>query len=315
LLRFVSQSGMGRREFLRPGVAGLGVGLAGLRANAAPGRGSPGFGKARSVVLVYASGGQSQLELWDMKPDAPEEIRGAFRPIATSVPGVRICEHLPQTARVAHLFTILRSVAHDDLDHGSATYLALTGRFHAKKSGNPLPSPSDQPTYGAVLHRVRPARHFPQTAVHVNGPAQVPEILAPGQFAGLLGRGCEPLLVGDPSGEGVSVRGLDPLPELPPVRVNVRRSRWNRSTATVPAWRRTGRWRKRTRATGRRTICWRRGKCGGRSTLARSRRRCAALRPEPLRPESAARPQTGRGGCAVDHGDVEPQQPRAGQEA
>lgn len=227
MLRFVEGSDsnqVGRREFLRLGVAGLGVGLAGLRAAAGPGRGGLGFGKARSVVLVYASGGQSQVDLWDMKPDAPEEIRGAFQPIATSVPGVRICEHLPQTARVAHLFTILRSVSHDDLDHGTATYLALTGRFYSRKSGNPPPAPTDQPTYGAVLHRVRPARHFPHTAVHVNGPAQVPEILAPGQFAGLLGRGCEPLLVGDPSGDGVSVRGLDPLPELPPVRVENRRS-------------------------------------------------------------------------------------------
>src|SRR5262249_61689780 len=121
-------------------------------------------------------------------------------------------------ARAAHLFTILRSLAHDDLDHGSAAYLALTGRFHAKKSGNPPPAPNDQPTYGAVLHRMRPARNFPRSAVHLNGPAQVPEILAPGQFAGLLGRGCEPLLVGDPSGDGVAVHGLDPVPGLPPGR-------------------------------------------------------------------------------------------------
>lgn len=224
MLRFVDQSRtIGRREFLRLGAVGLG--LAGLHSSAAqPRRNGGAFGKAKSVVLVYASGGQSQIDTWDPKPDAPEEIRGDFRTIATAIPGVRLCEHLPHTARVANLFTILRSVSHDDLDHGSATYLALTGRFHAKKSGNPLPSPNDQPTYGAVLHRVRPARHFPNSAVHINGPAQVPEILAPGQFAGALGRGCEPLLIGDPSGDGVAVRGLDPLPELPPVRVDSRRS-------------------------------------------------------------------------------------------
>src|SRR5439155_642817 len=83
------------------------------------------FGEARSVILVFASGGQSQLETWDPKPDAPEEIRGAFGSIATSVPGTRLCEHLPRLARLADRYTIVRSVSHDDGDHGSAAYLAL----------------------------------------------------------------------------------------------------------------------------------------------------------------------------------------------
>ncbi len=231
MLRFVYDSPsaggrLTRREWLR--VGGLGaLGLAawpGRSAAQARPQPPPGFGRARSVILIYASGGQSQLDTWDPKPDAPVEIRGEFRPVRTAVPGTLLCEHLPRLARLAHLYTIVRSASHDDLDHGSATYLTLTGHFHARKSGNPPPQPGDQPTYGALLHRVRPSTRHPYTAVHVNGPALVPELTAPGQFAGLLGRGCEPLLLGDVTGEPIALRGLDPLPELPPVRTAGRRS-------------------------------------------------------------------------------------------
>ncbi len=175
---------------------------------------APGFGKAKSVVLIYASGGQSQLDMWDMKPHAPAEVRGVFKPISTVVPGTTLCEHMPRLAKDAHLYTILRSVSHDDLDHGSATYLALTGQPHPKKSSNPPALPTDYPTYGAVLQRVRPSQRLPFTAVHVNGPALVPEYAAPGQTAGFLGRACEPLSIGDPTDEPIALRGLDPLPDV-----------------------------------------------------------------------------------------------------
>lgn len=224
MLRFVHErmspnGGLTRREWLRMGgLASLGLALP------AASRTAPSFGRARSVILIYTSGGQSQLDTWDPKPQAPAEVRGAFRAIATSVPGTHVCEHMPRLARLAHLYTIVRSVTHDDLDHGSATYLALTGQFHPRKSSNPPPRPTDFPTHGAVLQRVRPARQFPRAAVHVNGPALVPEQPAPGQNAGFLGPSCEPLLLGDPTaGVGITA-GLDPLPELPPVRLQARRS-------------------------------------------------------------------------------------------
>jgi hypothetical protein len=121
---------------------------------------------------------------------------------------------LPRLAKDAHLYTILRSVSHDDLDHGSATYLALTGQPHPKKSSNPPALPTDYPTYGAVLQRLRPSHRLPFTAVHVNGPALVPEYAAPGQTAGFLGRACEPLSIGDPTDEPIALRGLDPLPDV-----------------------------------------------------------------------------------------------------
>jgi len=215
---------LSRRDWLRlGGLAALNV-LA-RRANAG-GRTAtiPGHGRARSVLVIYTSGGMSQLETWDPKPDAPEEIRGAFRTIPTSVPGTLFGEHLPRVARLADRFTVVRSMSHEDTDHGSATYLTMTGHYHARKSSNPLPRPSDLPTAGAILHRVRPSRDLPCSAVHVNGPLLSPELPAPGQYAGLLGRSCEPLVLGDVSQEQSLVPGLEPLPDVPTVRVARRRS-------------------------------------------------------------------------------------------
>jgi hypothetical protein len=212
-----------RREWLRVGgLASLGL-LSGSRAAGAAARPFPGFGKAKSVLVVFTSGGQSQLDIWDPKPDAPEEIRGAFRSIATSVPGVRIGEHLPRIAQLAHLYTIARSVCHDDLDHGTACYLALTGRFHSLKSANPPPRPDDHPTYGAVVRRLRPAGRLPYAAVHVNGPILAPLLPAPGQFAGALGRSCEPLLLGDVTTGAAGIAGLDPAPDVSAIRLQERR--------------------------------------------------------------------------------------------
>jgi len=173
-----------------------------------------GFGSAKSVLLVYTSGGQSQLDLWDPKPHAPREVRGEFDSIQTAVPGTLFGEHLPKVAQLADQFAVIRNMSHDDLDHGSACYLTLTGQFHPVKSSNPPPRPTDFPVLGAVLKRLDERRHSLFPAVHVNGPLLVPEIPAPGQDAGLLGRGYEPLLLGDVSQGPVAIPCLDTLPEL-----------------------------------------------------------------------------------------------------
>jgi len=134
------------------------------------------------------------------------------------VPGVQFCEHMPRIARVADRFTVVRTMSHEDLDHGSAAYLCLTGVYHRVRSGNPLPGPTDIPTYGAVLRRIRPRSKFVYDAVHLNGPALVPTNLSPGQDGGLLGRGFEPLVVGDPSDAAGAIADLAPQPGLPPIR-------------------------------------------------------------------------------------------------
>lgn len=217
-----------RREWLRLG----GLTSAGCLASFAAGARetttlpavSAGFGRARSVILIYASGGQSQLETWDPKPHAPENVRGEFRAIGTSAPGTFIGEHLPRVARLADRFTIVRSLSHDDLDHGSAGYLALTGRPHPQKSSNPPPRPSDEPTYGALLQRVRPRRTFPYEAVHLNAPALVPFEVGPGQDGGYLGRRYEPLVVGDVNATAHPLPDLAPRLDLPLERLAARQN-------------------------------------------------------------------------------------------
>ena len=221
-------TGLTRREWLRiGGLSGVGclvpcAAKGGERTSANQRR--AGFGKARSVIFIYTSGGQSQLETWDPKPDAPENVRGEFRTIRTSVPGVSVGEHMPRLAKLANRYTILRSLAHDDLDHGSAGYLALTGRPHPQKSSNPRPRATDEPTYGAVLKRVRPIHVFPFEAVHVNGPALVPFEAGPGQDGGYLGRQYEPLLLGDVSTGAEMVPEIELDIELPLARLAIRQS-------------------------------------------------------------------------------------------
>jgi Protein of unknown function (DUF1501) len=221
---------MGRREFLRIGGV-VAASASSIRAGRAAGE---GFGCAKSVVLVYCGGGQSQLEMWDPKPQAPVEVRGEFDSIETALPGVRFGEHIPRIARLADRFTVIRSVSHDDLDHGSATYLSLTGRPHPVKSSNPAPSPNDYPTYGALLKRVRPSSTAFETAMYLNGPVLVPVEPSPGQDAGFLGRAFEPMQIRNLA---VPLSGALEMPEdLPTVRVDSRRSLLESIETSRRAW-------------------------------------------------------------------------------
>jgi hypothetical protein len=216
-----------RREWLRcSGAAGLGMLSANL-ARASSRNRFPGFGRAKSVLIIHTSGGMSQFETWDPKPAAAEEIRGAFGTIATSVPGIRFGEHMPRIAKLANRFTVVRSMSHDDTDHGSATYLALTGQFHSRKSSNPLPTPNDYPTLGAVLKRVRPEKQLPHTAVHINGPVLAPRLPAAGQFGGVLGRFHEPLVLGDVTHDQDWFHGMEPRIDLPSTRLDERKGLLN----------------------------------------------------------------------------------------
>lgn len=210
-----------RRDWLRLGIPAV-LGAAGIGRPAAAS--TPGFGRAKSVLVVFTSGGQSQFETWDPKPDTPEEVRGAFGSIPTSVPGLRVCEHLPRVAKLAHRFTVLRSMTHDDLDHGSACYLALTGQFHPRKSSNPPPRGTDSPALGAVLHRVRPDRRFPHSAFHVNGPLLAPREESPGQYGGVLGHGYDPLDLGDVTDGTALLDGMTRPRDVPSDRLDQRQS-------------------------------------------------------------------------------------------
>ena len=221
-----------RRRWLQAwGGSAFWAGLVGQRLRAAPQQPGPaqsgatlgpGFGRAKSVLLVYTSGGQSQLEMWDPKPLAPQQVRGEFGAIATSVPGTFVGEHLPRVAQLAHKYCIVRCMSHDDLDHGSASYLTLTGQFHPIKSSNPPPRATDQPVHGAVLNRLRVPEVFPYNAVHVNGPVLVPETPAPGQDGGFLGRDYEPLVLGDVTDPSLTLPCLESHTDLPQRRLSSR---------------------------------------------------------------------------------------------
>src|SRR5207253_972985 len=121
---FFAAAPMERREVLRAGSLGLfGLGLPQLlRAGKEPAR-----RKAKACIVLFMWGGPAHQDTWDLKPNSPVEYRGEFKPIATKVPGVQICEHLPQLAQRMDKLALIRSMTHDDVDHTSATHYLLTG--------------------------------------------------------------------------------------------------------------------------------------------------------------------------------------------
>jgi hypothetical protein len=148
--------GLTRREALRAGgLAFLGLSLPDLlrleAASTVP-AGKPGahFGQAKACILLYLYGAPSQLEFLDLKPDAPSDVRSQFKPIDTSVPGIRICEHLPRTARVMHQATLIRSMSHPYNIHGAAYALTGTPTTDIPMELNPRDS-RHWPFFGSVL--------------------------------------------------------------------------------------------------------------------------------------------------------------------
>jgi hypothetical protein len=223
-----------RREFMCAGGLSLcGLGLADLLAaadtNTARGERSPSLGKAKACILMFMWGGPSQLDTWDPKPDAPTEVRGEFKPIATSVPGIHISEHFPRLARLADHLAILRSLSHDDPAHLSSVHHLLTGRHAPKvKSDADPPSRKDSPHLGAVLSYLHPSQRvlppFVTLPWVVSHPA-APGGIAPGQNAGWLGQMYDPFVItGDPNAASFQVPGLKVPSDIPLERLEVRKN-------------------------------------------------------------------------------------------
>ena len=106
-----------------------------------------------SLIFLFLHGGLSTIDTWDLKPDAPAEFRGEFKPIDTNVPGIQICEHLPQVARQMDKFSLVRSFRHHNSDHGPADHYMLTGYF-PQAGFNPSLSPNNQrPAHGSIIAR------------------------------------------------------------------------------------------------------------------------------------------------------------------
>lgn len=189
-----------RRAFLVASAAGLaGLSAGGVpdaaEAAAAGATGAP----ARSTILFFLCGGASHVDTWDMKPDAPAEYRGPFRPVATTAPGVRLCEHLPRLARQAHHLAVVNSVGAtvNTNDHHAGYYYNLTGHVpdsSFKTLGNDrTPRSDDWPYIGCVAaSRVPSHPHLPGTITLPHRPSKAP-YTRPGQFAARLGVEHEPL--------------------------------------------------------------------------------------------------------------------------
>src|SRR5262245_8403017 len=195
--------GLTRREALRVGGLGL-TGLAWpglLRARAASAGKAPagaGFGRAKACILVFNYGGPSHLDTWDLKPDAPAAVRGEFRPIATRVVGLRVCEHLPRLAALADRYAVLRAVSHRDNDHAIGAYLALTGHHHPKNAIlgiEPPATPQDMPSLGSVVSRLRPPARPVFPYVTLGDLRHLGNHDSMGQNAGCLGKAHDPFTV------------------------------------------------------------------------------------------------------------------------
>lgn len=184
-----------RRGMLQAGAVGLlGLGtnhLTALRSEAKT------AAPQRSVIFIFLSGGLAQHDSFDMKPEAPVNIRGEFSPIATATPGIHICEHLPRLAQRSRHWSLVRSLTHPTNDHSAGHLLMMTGRslvpptFNASK-----PMPEDWPSIAAVAGAVMPARNnlppavvLPERLIHRTGR------VIPGQFAGMMGRTRDPWFI------------------------------------------------------------------------------------------------------------------------
>ena len=177
----------------------------------------------QACILIYYFGGPSHLDLWDMKPSAPSEVRGEFRSIATSVPGLRVCEHLPRVAQLADKLTIIRSMHHQMRDHNAAAVEALCGRAPTQGDVTFLVDDANSfPNYGAVLSYLR--RREPGRLPHVALPhVMYRTVKLPGQSPGFLGSAHGGLqITDDPSATTFRVRQLDLPHDMSTHRIGAR---------------------------------------------------------------------------------------------
>jgi hypothetical protein len=199
---------LSRRSFLQLGGLGaVGLGLADLLELRARGAEPGTTPEDRAVIFVWLPGGPSQLDTYDMKPDAPAEYRGDFRPIRTNVPGIEICELFPRQARIAHRYTLVRSVCHDFADHGGAHKRFMTGRVPA----TPTEFVNDAPAVTSIVTRMLESRRrspLPACVAGVDDGRNHIDVFSLG--SAYLGPSQTPFIVaGDPSQPGFRVKDLE----------------------------------------------------------------------------------------------------------
>jgi uncharacterized protein (DUF1501 family) len=184
---------LSRRGFVQTGYsAALGLSLAGALPRRAAAETVEKPRKAKSVVIVFLTGAASHIDTFDMKPDAPAEIRGQFQPIASSVPGLSVCEHLPMLAARMDRCALVRSLAHREDNHLLATHQVLTGTAIPGGKFDQIASRNDWPCYAAGRDHVHPRADGVPTGVTLPTFLMEGPLVWPGQHAGFLGARHDP---------------------------------------------------------------------------------------------------------------------------
>jgi len=215
------QLGVTRRDILRVGGSGLlGLSLASmLELQAASARASetsrsPGWGKAKSIIMVYLQGGPSHLDLWDPKENVPDNVRSVFKPIATKVPGTQVTEILPKLAQITDKFTFIRAMSYTPnglFNHTAAIYQMMTGYTTDKVSPSGQlepPSPKDFPNFGSQIIRLRPQTVPMLPFVMLPRPLQESNVVGKGGSAGFLGKAYDPYTL-FPDGDDMDMAKMD----------------------------------------------------------------------------------------------------------
>jgi hypothetical protein len=214
--------GLTRRDLLRvggSGILGLTLGqvfaLQKASAGSSPGDG-PGFGKAKSVILVYLQGGPSHLDLWDPKENVPDKVRSVFKPIPTKLPGVQVTELMPKLAQVLDKTTLIRSMSYSPnglFNHTAAIYQMHTGYTTDKVSPSGQlepPNAKDFPTVGSNVIKFKPPTVPMLPFVMMPRPLQESNVVGKGGGAGFLGKAYDPYLL-YPPGDDMDLAKMDKI--------------------------------------------------------------------------------------------------------
>ena len=221
--------GINRRELLQVGYSGLlGIGLSSLLASsaqAAPLPGGEGRRRPKSVIIVFLTGAPSHLDMFDLKPDAPAEIRGEFRPIQSRTPGLLVGEHLPRLAARSDKYAVVRTLAHRDNNHLVATHHLLTGHQQPGAFFDKVASRDDWPSYSSALDYLRPRSDGVPSGVNLPTFLMEGPLVWPGQHAGFLGPRNDPWqITRDPGAADFGMDSLRPAAGIDITRLNDRRA-------------------------------------------------------------------------------------------
>jgi hypothetical protein len=209
-----------RRDLLKVGGSGmLGLSLGSMlqmqaKANESGHGGGPGWGRAKSVILVYLQGGPSHIDLWDPKPDVPDNVRSVFKSIPTRIPGTHFTELLPKLAKVNDKMTMIRSMSYTPnglFNHTAAIYQMMTGYTTDKVSPSGQlepPSPKDFPNFGSNIIRLKPPTEPVLPFVMLPRPLQESNVVGKGGTAGFLGKGYDPYYL-YPEGDDMNMSKMD----------------------------------------------------------------------------------------------------------